>query len=1000
MDEISASELPFEFRDSQLAERLLARLAERVGAPRAATVLEAVLAALPESPDPDMALLNLERWSAQLPTPAGSLALLRDNPRLAADVLYVFGASQYLSNILGRDPWLYTIFLEPPAPPNAPEYAAAVAGALRSLRRPESRREALRRVKRREFLRIGWRDLVRRAPLEEVVAEISDLADALVGGALRLAREEVDPSFPSAVPDVRFAVIALGKLGARELNYSSDIDLVFVSDGESGEPHRRYATRLAETLIAVLSQETGEGRCFRVDMRLRPEGRSGALVRSLGAFRTYYDRWAETWERQALIKARPVAGDPELGALFMELVRPVVYRRLQGVSLLEDVREMRTATLRKLDRAGEADVHVKEGRGTIREIEFTVQLLQLLFGAEHPALQVPDTHTALLRAEAEGLFTTHERAALAEGYRFFRELEHRLQLLHDLPVRRLPDDPTELRRLARTMGFQEAVELQAAFVAQRNRVEALTGEIHARLGIRAGGGDDGLRASLLTAETPSSAAALRVELESRGFPDTEGALSALVRLAAGGPHLAHPASTRRLFADLAPRMLENCAAAADPTLALKGAADLADRKLLHRALYQTLLENPQATDAMCRFAGAAPAAMRVVLRYPELADLVTDDDQLARRKSCPDLRAELDERLEAAASPERRISALRRFKLREFALLAARHVLAAPEPHEETSDWSDAAEVLLSAALAEAVRCLRDDGRWPEECAGGFAVIGLGRLGGRDLHFASDMDLMYVYGSTEAAAVSQQDYELLARSLMEVLQTVTEDGSLWDVDLRLRPEGRQGFQVASLDAVRRYYSGEGRAQTWEYQMLARARHVAGDPGTAAQFLELVRTRVYRDPMPAEWRDDIRAMKRRIERERVGDDQRQWHIKLGPGGLSDIEFTVQFLQLAAGGADPSLRHAGTHGAICALQAAGNLTGDEAGKLASGHAFLTRLRQSLTLLSPEGSPDTLPVHDDRLGRAVARALGFESFERLRDAYTERTEGVRDVFLRHLS
>jgi [glutamine synthetase] adenylyltransferase / [glutamine synthetase]-adenylyl-L-tyrosine phosphorylase len=988
--------------DRERALRMLRRLGERAGSPPdAVPLVETVLSALPDAADPEMALLNLERWTGQLATPSTTFALLREDPALLDDLLHLFGASQYLSDILIRDPWLFSLLLEQDSPLDGEHYHAAVQSAIRPLQKSESRRDALRRVKRREFLRIGWRDLSRRAPLPEVVREISDLADALVAAALQLAREEVDSRFPTASAAVRFTVIAMGKLGARELNYSSDIDLVFVMDSPTpgDEGHRRYATRLAETLIAVLAQDTGEGRVFRVDMRLRPEGRSGALVRTYAGFRDYYDRWAETWERQALIKARPVAGDEELGERFMALTRPVIYRRLQGASLLEDVREMRLAVERKLDAAGEMDGHVKEGRGTIRDVEFTVQLLQLLFGTEHPDLQVSDTWTALQRLAEAGLLSGEERETFAEGYRFFREVEHRLQILHDLPVRRLPADSRDLRRLARTMAFPGAEEFLEAYRTRSEQVRALAGAIYERLGFRLAEGEDELRSAVLTADTSEGAAVLREELERRQFPEAEAAVRDLVRLASGGPHFPHPSSTRRLFADIAPAVLDGCAAAADPAEAVQALADFADRKLLHRALYQTWREHSSALQALCRFGGGAPAAMRVVLRHPELSDLVTDEEQLSVRRDIAGLREDLARRLKQSPSYERRLSALRRFKLREFVRLAARHVLEADEPglaEAETAEWADVAEVLVEASLEVAQRRLREEGRWPRDDAADFAVFALGRFGGRDLHFASDLDLVYVFGAE--AGLTQQQYELLAKAFGDVLQGMTEEGRLFSVDLRLRPEGRQGFTVASLDAARRYYGEGGRGQTWEFQMLTRLRPVAGSETAAREFRAIVEPRVYRSPMPEEWTREIRAMKKRIELERVSAAEREWHLKLGPGGLSDIEFLVQYLQLRHGGEDPCLRETATVPAIHALAARSLFTLREAQALLSAHQFLTRLRQSLSLLQPDGGPDALPVApgQERRGRAVSRAMGCGDIAVLQEQYRAQTVPVREAFL----
>jgi glutamate-ammonia-ligase adenylyltransferase len=986
--------LPWE--DPVRALRLLEALQRRAGPPPVAgPFLDCVLEALPEAPDPEMALLNLERWASRLATPAGAFALLQEDPRLLHDLLALFGGSRYLADILARDSWLYSLFTESAESPPAEHYDAEVAAALRALRRPDARRDALRRVKRREFLRIGWRDLARQAPFPEVVAEISGLADALIRGALQLAHEEVDGSFQTAARQVRFTVLALGKLGAQELNYSSDVDLVFVMDAPNpaDEAVRRYATRLAETVIQVLAKDTAEGRCFRVDMRLRPEGRSGWLVRSFHAYREYYDRWAETWERQALIKARPVAGDQELGERFLHLIRPVTYRPSQGAAVIEDVREMRAAVEARLAAAGEMERHVKEGRGTIRDVEFTLQLMQLLFGADCPALQVRDTWTLLARMETEQLLSPPEAATFRDGYRFFREVEHRLQLMNDLPIRLIPTEARELRRLARTMGFAEAEEFAEAVNRHREAVRDLAENLLGRLGVQAQAVGR-LRGALALAHSAEGVAALRPEVAD--FPDPEAALKSLVRLAVGPPGFPHPSSTRRLFAELAEPLLKACRATADPSAALEGLDQFAERKLLYRALFQTLAEQPETLASLAGCAGSAPRVWRALLRYPELADVVADPAQVAEVKDSAAFTLELEARLEAAPSHERRLAALRRYKLREWARLAARHVLTSPPPAVETAEWSDLADVLLRGALETALTRLKDEGLWSGEDAGAFAVFALGRFGGRDLHFSSDLDLLYVFGSGDR---NQQDYERLARALNEAVQQVTEDGPLFELDLRLRPEGRQGFSVASLAAARRYYGEGGRGETWEFQMLTRLRFVTGDPETAREFQAAVTPRVFRDPMPVEWRDQIRAMKHRIETERVTDALRPRHLKLGPGGLSDIEFAVQYLQLAHGGANPALRVPATLPAAAALTAAGILAEEDRGALEAAFAFLTRTRQSLALLRLEGSTDVLPDPGDepRQALALARALGFPDPHALLAAHAEVTAPVRRVFLR---
>jgi glutamate-ammonia-ligase adenylyltransferase len=972
-------------------------------------VLEAVLGRLPDAADPEGALLALERWASRLATPAVVLPLLLEEPRLLDDLLALGGASEYLGSIIARDPGSYSFLLEPASRRSITEYATLLDAALAPLQRPAARRDALRRLKRREFLRIGWRDLARGAPLAETIEEISDLAEVLIDGATRLAREEIQPRFPSiaaqhAAGRLAFSVLALGKLGARELNYSSDVDLVFVMDAEGGadEPQRRYATRLAETIIAILSEQTSEGRCFRVDIRLQPEGRGGTLVRTFASFAEYYDRWAETWERQALIKVRPVAGDAALGARIMKLTRPVVFRHAQGAALLEDVREMRAAVEQKLAAAGVLDRNVKEGEGTIRDVEFTVQLLQLLFGAEHPDLQVPDTLSLLGRLEHHDLLTGAERAAFQEGYTLFRAVEHRLQLLDDLPVRQLPGDPRSLRALARSLGFDDAPRFLAVYEQRRRSVRELSAAIHARLGIVTGAHGDPLRNALLTADTPEAEHQLERELAARGFPDPRGSAAALARLAAGPPRMRHPSGTRRLFAELGRTVLSTCSTAADPSLALEGLADLADRKLLHRALYQTWQEHPDGLSALAGFAGSAPVAMRTVLRFPEFADLLTDPEELETSPALTELEQDLTGRLEQSGAFEHRLAALRRFKLRAFVRLVGALVITKAPIDRVTAGWSDVAEVVLRHALREAVRRLREAGRWsnlPPEAGADqpddFAVLALGRFGGRDLHFASDLDLLYVYSPSDAR--DPRDYERLATTLGEVLSKTVDTGSLWEVDLRLRPEGRQGSSVVSLEAARRYYGEGGRGQAWEFLMLTRARWVAGSRDVAARFLSEMAPRVYRPTLPDGWREEIRHLKRRMELERVSDARRSRHLKLGPGGLSDIEFAVQLLQLTHGGVSPDLRTPFTRQAIALLHAAGQLRTRESIALEEAFRFLTAARQALTLLCTSGDGNAMPCPEEepRRASALARALGFPGTTELLHAHAQHTRAVREIW-----
>jgi glutamate-ammonia-ligase adenylyltransferase len=1033
------------FEGPQGARRALQSIFRTASDPALALrFLEAALEGVRECPDPDRALNHLVRWVAQLAGVREGLAALLADPRLLHDLLLLFGTSDYLADILVREPSLYAL-LTAEGEERAP-LAARLDAAVLPFSRPASRLDALRRFKRREFLRIAARDLTGRADFAATVRAISDLADGLIARALATCEEELAPSqaalsplaggrgggpthSAAALSTPPFAVIAMGKLGARELNYSSDVDLIFLCDvAEADGPlpgderGMRQATRLAEALVAALSKPTAEGNLFRVDMRLRPEGRFGALVRSLASYREYYDRWVETWERQALIKARFVAGDAELGARFERMVEPHVYRRVHSTALLEDVRDVKRAIDRRVDQAGERENNVKEGRGTIREIEFAVQLLQLLFGGERPDLRARDTLTALARLTAAGLLTQEEAATLGDQYRFFRSVEHRLQLMSDLPTRRIPDDPGERRKLARRMGYPpEACDgFMADYAARASAVERITGALVRRL---AGGAEEAaapeadLRDRVLAlagpegGASPAARAALEAELGRLGFPEPAAAAESVTRLALGGPHVALPASTRRAFADLAEALLPRAAASPDPEGALRVVEGLARRMGTYQTFYRTLAEQPDMLAALCVVAGTSPWIAEEVTRRPELLDAMTDPEFLRAVRPREALLAEVRRRRDAMRGRADRRNALRRFRKRELLRIAARDLLLGVPAREITAELALLADVCLEVALELAW----EGALGRTDAVRGFAVIGMGRLGGEELHYSSDLDLLYLYDPRRGPeGLTHTQYEALAASASGTMQELGEEGRLYEIDLRLRPEGKSALLLVHLDAARQYYGAGGRSQTWEKQALIKARPVAGDGELAAAFLAVVAPEVYPLDPPAERDAEVRAMKRRIETERVREGERPRNVKLGPGGLSDVEFLVQRLQLRHGGRYPSVRARNTFDALAALAAAADagvgrptplpvdaggaplLAPADAALLADHYAFLTRLRQRLYLRSSGVASDLLPTDPAEL-RRLARTVALPDADALHAEYTRRTGEVRAVFTR---
>jgi glutamate-ammonia-ligase adenylyltransferase len=967
-------------RDPRQGLDLLARLGEE----------------LPATPHARRALVGFDRWSSHLVTPAAAYTLLLEHPRMLHDLLWVLAASPFLTDILAREPELYVLLTDPGARPRLRDYRRLAIEAVESHGgRPEAARAALRRLKRREILRIAWRDLLGHARFAATVARISALAEGLVAAALELAIGETSAQLPSVAGQVSLAVIALGKLGGKELNYSSDIDLLVVFDSPDPRDPRQqlYARRAAERLIHILAEESAEGRLFRVDMRLRPEGRFGDLARSLGSCREYYDRWVETWERQALIKARPVAGSALLGRRFMELARTTAFERGHDPDLPEDVRDVKLLMEKRAAESGRRSLNVKEGRGTIRDVEFAVQLIQLLSGSGAKELRNPNTLAALAALRRRGIVSAADARALARGYRFFRAVEHRLQLKEDLPERYLPEDPEERRCLARLMGHRGWPEFDAACRGATQGIRRTCDRIYAHLGAGGGGAGQDLRPWILSLESAEAREAVAGHLKRLGFVEIDQSLVATERLAVAVGRSSHPLATRRAFADLAPALFQACAGSADPDQALAAFQRLADRKVLHRAFYQRFLEDPQALADVCLLGGASPALVTLLLNFPQYLETALNREEWEPPRDLADLLLELEQRMLGAVTRAQRLTSLRRFRLRHLVRLAAREVLSPADPETIAAEWTAVAEVCLRAALEAAFDQARRECRWAGPGPGGFSVVALGRLGGRELQFGSDLDLFYLF---EPRGRLPRDYEMVAQGLDAALTETTQEGRLFEIDLRLRPEGRSGFLVSSAEACQRYYLE--RADAWEKQAFLRARWVAGSAEVAGRFLEFVAPLIYPRDVPSEWMAESRSMRRRMERERVSADERQRHVKLGPGGLADIEFLVQWLQRANGARHPSVRVPGTLAAIEALAGAGALPGQDASALASGWRFLTRLRQRLWLCLGEGRGDVLP-EDERELRRVARSLGFADGRALLEEYGRVASAMRTLYLRHM-
>jgi glutamate-ammonia-ligase adenylyltransferase len=863
------------------------------------------------------------------------------------------------------------------------------------IQRLELKLEAMRRFKQREFLRIGTRDILGLADMPTTAREFSNLADACVQACLEAATLEIQNKKGPPPP---FIVVAMGKHGGRELNYSSDIDLLFVcADNDATTQRPNDPTTLAELVIQFLTKNMQNGHLFRVDMKLRPEGRFGPLVRTLSSYRAYYESWAESWERQALIKARVVAGDSELGEAFQEMVTPFVYRGMVTSDFVDSVRRNKE---RIEERAGVGMTNIKLSAGGIRDIEFTAQLLQLQLGGRYPHVRTPNTLDALGRLRQIGFLSAQEAAEMADDYRFLRTVEHRLQILYELQTQSLPTKPAERRLLGRRLGFPDAEAFNSEFERRTRRVRA-----HCERLFYGSGRDpesaDQWSGLLANSTTEAGQRAVELALEAEGFPEPDRAAATLRGLLFGSSYGESPPDAREMFLRLSGRLIAACTRTGDPNAALQGIEALALANPNPAAFYRLLIEGEELLDRLCLLsAGSLPLSQHLARRLEWLDMLVSEEAVDSRLKPVEAYRSDLDERLAGAVREEQFWDRLALYIQRERLRVAARDLWGELGSVGVMRELTALAEAVLSALLDRAISSAE---RTRPDQAGvlkTIALIGLGKLGGREVGYASDWDIVAVYRKpSENLAEAFAAVEGVISYILSAGQNLTVRGAPVEIDARLRPEGKKGALAYAPEEYERYYLSA--ALPWEKQVLTKARPVAGNDGSAADFMEARNRTIYTSPFPAEGVEKIRAMKRRMEKERLRPDERQTDIKLGWGGMSDIEFLVQLLQLKSGAAHPEIRGSETVGALYALGAAGVLPSPDAARLADSYRYYNAVRNRLALMGAP-SPNVLPK-DDRRMRSLAIGLGVsdtdtEAAETIfRRQFEERMRDTRSLFER---
>jgi glutamate-ammonia-ligase adenylyltransferase len=901
-----------------------------------------------------------------------SLDRLRASGQLFRTVVTVMAASPFLTRTCLSDPDALDVLSGPD--------------------RPVAPLQPLSRWKALEVLRIAASDLAGNIDLGEVGRALADLADNLLGVAAQAG----------AVGEL--AVIGMGKLGARELNYGSDIDVLLVG---TGQPQR---------LLRLARQ------AWRTDLDLRPEGRAGPLARSLASYEVYWDRWAQTWEFQALLKARHVAGAPEIGEAFVQAASRRVWGRPVGDEELRSLRSMKARAEQVVADRGLSQREIKLGRGGIRDIEFAVQLLQLVHGRDDETLRVPATLDALAALAGGGYVAGEDAQELGRAYRFLRAIEHRLQLFEDRQVHALPSSSASRAHLARVLGYRDgpASTALARFENELARQQAIARSIHERLFFRPllevfssdrrigarpgtkapGPGTSDSRRGPNGGGAVLGATAVSNRLAAFGFSDAARTRDAVVELTQGFSR------TSRLMHAMVPLVLDWLSGSPDPDLGLLGLRRLATGPHRRGQLNALFRESPRAAQRLCLLLGTSPLFASGYERHPDQLALLENGPPPLPGKDVVERRAFDSISWRPRDEQWRGLAGLVRGELLRA---QARDVLGLAEVPETARSLTCVAESVLEVALLVVSREHGGAGAGPAGAgpagagpagagpagagpagaggtgpgrAEGIALVAMGRFGGAELAYSSDLDIMVVFDDQKMRA---DRAERIAEALLKLIKGATPVHRVYELDLSLRPEGRKGSLARSLKAFETYY--ERWAQVWERQALTRGRFVAGDAGVGARFASMAERFVWGLPLSDDSVRDIRKMKARVERERVppGEDP-EFHLKLGPGSLSDVEWTVQLLQLRNG-----VSAEGTLDALTSLASGGVIAAADADVLAEAYQFCETTRNRLHLV--RGHPnDSLPPPGHQL-TVLARSLGTTA-PGLRDQYRRLTRRSRRV------
>ena len=931
---------------------------------------------LPTLADPDMALNNLERFFSAARNPLSLAALFERDPEALPPLLQIFSTSQFLSDILVTDPEAYDLLRLTEGEPVARQVLVdELTAEVRALPHEMEILAALRRFKRREMLRIAYGDIVVGQSVSTVTRQLSYLADAILQAAYESAQRRLAPTLglprlPSGA-EARFVILAMGKLGGVELNYSSDIDLIFLYEGEGQTDGPRsvtnaeYFSRLVQEIIRLLTQRTELGAVYRVDRRLSPEGEHGPAAMSVPAALHYYDVRGRTWERQAFIKARPAAGSLDLGYSFLHELEPWIYRRYLSRADIAGIKTLRRKIEQRVHQQGVDQRDVKNGWGGIRDIEFVIQFLQLLHGADLPSVRTGNTLEAIAGLEQAGCLTHAESSHLQESYSFLRKLEHRLQIMFDLQTHSIPNDPTEVQKLAIRMGYGDGASGSARDQFERDyrRFTTRNRQILNHLLHDAFTDDSETAAEVeLILDPEPTPEFIHNVLSRHRFRDIPQAYRNLMNLAEERIPFLSTRRCRHFLASIAPMLLSAIAATPDPDATLVTLNQVSDSLGGKGVLWELFSFNPPSLKLYVQLCAYTPFLASLLISNPGMIDSLMDSLVLDK---LPDRRFMEMTLRELSLAAEDLDPILHAFKNDHLLQIGVRDLLGKDDVEAITQAISDLAETCLTEIVVREYEQLvlrygqPTVGEGPRQGQRAeMVILAMGKFGGREMNYQSDLDLVFLYeedGNTvpvvESGYVRPRDtttnqhfFSELTQRIIRRISYLGPYGRLYQVDARLRPTGRSGTLVFSLREFANYFY-QGMGQLWERQALCKARPAVVSERMRPVVESLIQDVIYSEPWRPEFALQIADMRRRLE-----ETAKPLDIKRGRGGIVDVEFLVQMLQLRHGREYPEIRKTSTFAAMRALHEKGLLREQTFNELYESYRFLRALENRLQLVAP--------------------------------------------------